>query len=74
MCGCTPLLISSENGHLQVVRFLMEANADVNAKDNKFSGRTTLQWASWNDHREVVRCVIEANVDINADADKRTPE
>ena len=34
MCGFTPLNCASLNGHENVVKVLLEANADINAKDN----------------------------------------
>eukprot|EP01051_Picozoa_sp_SAG22_P019458 SAG22_NODE_3598_length_1624_cov_3.426230_1_plen_56_part_00 len=39
------------NGHTETARLLLEAEAEVNAKDN--SGRTALFWAEVRNHPEV---------------------
>ena len=62
----TPLHMASHKGHLEVVRLLLEANAD---KDKAtVIGSTSLHGASYNGHLEVVRLLLEAN----ADKDKAT--
>ena len=43
---------ASGNGHKDVVSMLLDAGAQVDAKDN--SGSTALMIASWNGHKDVV--------------------
>jgi len=43
---------ASQNGHIEVVRELIERGADINAKDDY--GETALDWARWNDHQDIV--------------------
>ena len=63
-CCIRPLHWSARNGHLEVVRALIKAGADVNAKDN--DGWTPLHYSAWNGHLEVARALIEAGADVNA--------
>jgi ankyrin repeat protein len=58
------LLVASYFGHEAVVRRLLEADADVEAKD-VFS-RTPLSWAAKNGHEAVVRLLLEAEADVEA--------
>jgi len=51
--GATPLLVASQNGHLEVVRELLARGAAVDAADNR--GFTPLYIASREGHVEVVR-------------------
>ena len=42
--GATALYIAAQNGHLEVVRLLIQHNADVNKGDS--DGYTSLHWAA----------------------------
>ena len=68
----TPLVIASRNGHLAVVRYLVEQGAYINITDS--DGTTPLIWASIHGHVGVVRYLSEkgANRD-KADNEGRTP-
>jgi ankyrin repeat protein len=54
----------SQNGHLDVVRALITAKADVNEK--AANGFTALNLASETGHLEVVRALVAAKADVNA--------
>jgi len=64
--GVTPLYTASWNGHLEIVKLLLEAKADVNAADTY--GLTPLYMASQYGYTEVVKLLLDAKVDINAKA------
>ena len=61
-CGPpTPLFVATEHGHLQVIRLLLEANAD---KEKALEdGATPLFIAAQNGHLEVVRLLLQASAD-----------
>jgi len=48
---------AAENGHLEVVKFLVGAKANVESKDK--DGRTPLSHAAMNSHLEVVNLLVE---------------
>jgi len=48
--GFTPLYVAAQNGHLEVVRFLVDAKADLNTADY---GNTPLAVAVHMGHGEV---------------------
>jgi len=51
-------------GYVDRVRQLVDAGADVNAKDN--NGRTPLRWAASEGHADVARLLVDAGADVNA--------
>ena len=55
--GMTPLIIASRNGHLALVRYLVEQGADMENTDNHLW--TPLIGASDSGHLEVVRYLLE---------------
>ena len=60
----TPLFWSAMYGRLEVVRALIEAGADVNAKTN--NDVSPLYMCAQEGHLEVARALIEAGADVNA--------
>jgi ankyrin repeat protein len=59
-------------GHTELAKGLIDAGADVNAKDS--AKWTPLHRATFWDYTEIVKVLIEAGADLNAeDKDKQTP-
>ena len=52
------------NGHLAVVRLLIEQNAEVDARTSTNS--TPLITAVFSGHLDIVRCLVENGADVNA--------
>ena len=65
--GVTALLYASQDGHLKIVRCLVErGGANVNAAKST-SGYTALMCASQEGHLEIVRCLVErGGANVNA--------
>ena len=55
------LFVAAENGHLEVVRLLLEAGADENSE--RTDGATAMFLAAEEGHLEVVRSLLEAGAD-----------
>lgn len=55
--GQTPLYFAAESGHLDAARRLVEAGAEVNARD-RFFGASPLALAMWGDHFELARYLL----------------
>ncbi|MFH2000610.1 MAG: CHAT domain-containing protein [Planctomycetota bacterium] len=69
-----PLHIAVKEGHLNVVKMLAEAGADLNAKADDKWGDTALHIAANYDRREILKYLIDAGADVNGKAkDGTTP-
>ena len=66
----TAVMYAAEDGHVEVVRLLLEHGADINAP-SKY-GSTAWNFAAWGGHVEVVRLLLEHGADINAQNDDGT--
>jgi len=52
------------NGHIEIVKFLVTAGADVNHA-NKQYGYTALTSSTRLGHIEIVKCLVTAGADVN---------
>jgi ankyrin repeat protein len=72
LIGGTPLIFASWKGTDRVVPFLLQAGADVKAKDR--AGMTPLHWAAQYRHDKIVAQLVKAGADPTAkDKNGKTP-
>lgn len=64
--GQTALMYASESGQLDVVKYLVENGAAVNAQSNGYGNGTALIYASTNDRIAVMEYLLEHGADVNA--------
>lgn len=70
--GATALMFSADHGHLDKLKLLLKAGADVNAKNKR--GRTALHAAAEQGHEEIIKALLAAGADANVkDKDNVTP-
>ena len=62
--GCTALWVAAAKGHFDVVRLLIEQNAEVDGRTS--SNSTPLRAAAFDGHLDIVRCLVENGADVNA--------
>ena len=62
--GRTPLMCVAHEGHVELVRLLLDKGADVNAHSGDYGN--ALQAATSGGHEAVVRLLLEEGADINA--------
>jgi ankyrin repeat protein len=60
----TPLHLAIYSNFSKIVRMLIDAGADVEAKTN--SGMTPLHWASYKDNIELAKLLLDAGADLEA--------
>jgi hypothetical protein len=56
------LIDASHNGHLSLVKLLLESGANIHADDNY-----AIKWASRNGHLCVVKLLLKYGAEVNAD-------
>ncbi len=61
--GWTPLLLAAKNGHWEIVKVLVAANADVNVKTVK-EGNTPLHYAALAGNAEIIELLLKKGADI----------
>ena len=61
---CTALWGAAGKRHFDVVRLLIEQNAEVDGRTS--SNSTPLRAAAFNGHLNIVRCLVENGADVNA--------
>jgi hypothetical protein len=62
-CGA-PIYSAARGGHINIVRFLIENGANVNAKS--YDGKTPLHGAAENMNKDIALLLLEKGADINA--------
>ena len=60
------LLMASEAGRADLVRFALDNGADADARDSRSEGNTTLMLAAKNGHREVVSVLLDRGASVNS--------
>ncbi len=69
--GRTALMVACEQGHLRLVRHLLQAGADLEITDNE--GRTALWYGCLAERPEILPLLLATNLNVNArQADGRT--
>ena len=64
-CGINPLHLAISSGQIDIVKLLLEHNADINILDG-FLGQTTLQCAIMSGNIKMLQLLIDNGVDIDA--------
>src|SRR5207249_2710320 len=67
--GETPLMTAARAGRVDAVNALIEAHADLKAKES-VGGQTALMWATAEGHADVVQALIKAGADVHQGSKK----
>jgi hypothetical protein len=60
----TPLHYAARNGHIEIIRLLLQNGAVVNAKNN--CGSTPLHWAASHGHVDILHLLVENGANLEA--------
>jgi len=60
----TALILAAQQGHVDIVRLLLDNHADINAMTKH--GQTALSQAAYNGHMDVVKLLIEHGAKLDA--------
>src|SRR5437763_6932831 len=63
--GETPLMAAARSGKVEAAKLLVDAGADVNAKEN-WGGQSALMWAAARSQAEMVKFLASRGADVNA--------
>jgi len=66
------LMTAARTGNVEAVQRLIDAGADVNAREPWF-GENALMWAAGEDHAAVIRALAAAGADVNSRSTVLTP-
>jgi ankyrin repeat protein len=62
--GSTPLILASENGHIEIVKLLLDADAKVSAK--RYDNSNALILASQNGYTEIVKLLLDSGAKLDS--------
>ena len=62
--GATPLMLAARSGNVAAVNLLLEAGAEVRAKE-QWHGQTALMWAAAENHAAVVTALAARGAEVN---------
>lgn len=68
----TAVLAAARSGSLAVMRLVLAAGGDPNAKE-PIRGQTALMWAAAEKHPDIVKLLISKGADVNAKTEVRVP-
>ena len=60
----TALICASKNNNLEIVKYLVDVGADLNAEGGHYN-KTALMYASENGRLEMVKYLVEKGADVN---------
>jgi ankyrin repeat protein len=58
--GLRPLCAAASGNHIEIVRTLLDAGADPNARELMYQGSGALHTAAWGGYKEIARMLLEA--------------